>query len=823
MRIGSFLWITVAAVLGTLLVVHFYKELDDDLLCDTTYIYEGYDSVELPSKHPRYSILRYFDRDPLRQEDISTLRARAFIAPVLFIHGNAGTEQQMRSLASESSRECTRRGKTHASSPPVFLEWYAARFNEEPSALQPHLVPEQASFTSESIKFLYSKHSTKIMIITHSMGGVIAAQALTLLGSKDSHRMVSCVLSLSAPLPPVPTYMPPAYAHAVSSKKDDDEEEDVYKINILSSPGDIFHRHTHSRSADEKATMNNRKTLSVRIEDIPGVWTGATHQSIVSCNQLVRTVIPFLLDSVYPVAAVAAAAGEGNERRDDASIVAELAKDRFTASQTQQKCEQTRKPTSSEVVVVVDKEMTFLTAEEPTLVHFSSFGPFIVLSSGHAPPCAENQPTPVLQLPPLLETQRYVPRPWFEVIAGIDWHQNTTWVSFIANRSSLYVAQGVSIIATPAASPATTIGGGGESRVIIQSPFTSSTTTTANVSSSPLTYLTFAESTPIRTGLSKLIFGHSRGPSMLTIAQYDCKATGAIFRPLLIVIDADDGQQLSQYGAEGPWKLWLTRDEGSLVLVTDPRCDVVAKVDIDIGAWVATALRHQVYALPALIFAMSLSNKPLLLSLLSLPIGVPMAEAVCILLLASGVALILQAVMSVVSGRRTAPHFSLPSTGGYVVFLSGTLSVSVIHPCLPVVLGTLFSILFTTAINKKNKNSNGHHHITRAYVAYLPMPLSWVYAWVVNGCRYGYDWLTLDRLLLVLLAYHVVLLTVMQRSCSMYFTTPPRGIMFLSSSATVTYALLGIFYPPTYILSCLSLYDICIHKLLQHTRKCKKN
>lgn len=48
-------------------------------------------------------------------------------------------------------------------------------------------------------------------------------------------------------------------------------------------------------------TQVRQRLLQVDMDDIPGVWATATHKGIVSCNQLVRRVVAFLLDGVEAV------------------------------------------------------------------------------------------------------------------------------------------------------------------------------------------------------------------------------------------------------------------------------------------------------------------------------------------------------------------------------------------------------------------------------------------------------------------------------------------------------------------------------------------
>ena len=60
-------------VLTFLITLYFtWIEVQRTSVCDTTYIYEGYAPVELPSeliqKFPRYKLVRYVDRAPHLQQ-----------------------------------------------------------------------------------------------------------------------------------------------------------------------------------------------------------------------------------------------------------------------------------------------------------------------------------------------------------------------------------------------------------------------------------------------------------------------------------------------------------------------------------------------------------------------------------------------------------------------------------------------------------------------------------------------------------------------------------------------------------------------------------
>lgn len=73
----------------------------------------------------------------------------------------------------------------------------------------------------------------------------------------------------------------------------------VSSFRIFSGPGDLL---VPSLSAwSVHGAQVRQRLLEVDMDDIPGVWATATHKGIVSCNQLVRRVVAFLLDGVDAV------------------------------------------------------------------------------------------------------------------------------------------------------------------------------------------------------------------------------------------------------------------------------------------------------------------------------------------------------------------------------------------------------------------------------------------------------------------------------------------------------------------------------------------
>lgn len=58
--------------------------------------------------------------------------------PVLFVHGHLGSYEQMRSMASETAKELSRRYRKGDDI--RWIDWYAVDFDGEPSGLEPRLL-----------------------------------------------------------------------------------------------------------------------------------------------------------------------------------------------------------------------------------------------------------------------------------------------------------------------------------------------------------------------------------------------------------------------------------------------------------------------------------------------------------------------------------------------------------------------------------------------------------------------------------------------------------------------------------------------------------
>ena len=121
----------------------------------------------------------------MRSAGIAALRASRPPVPLLFVPGHLGSHQQMRSLASESSRELVRRFSAQSKEPwDLWIEWSAVDFAAEPSAFEPRVLGQQAAFTAAVLRRLWESGGAaagRMVVVGYSMGGLVVEEALRLL------------------------------------------------------------------------------------------------------------------------------------------------------------------------------------------------------------------------------------------------------------------------------------------------------------------------------------------------------------------------------------------------------------------------------------------------------------------------------------------------------------------------------------------------------------------------------------------------------------------------------------------------------------------
>ncbi|KAJ3895608.1 PGAP1-like protein-domain-containing protein [Lentinula edodes] len=205
--------------------------------------------------------------------------------PVLFIPGNAGSSGQVRSIASSATRQYYSRPNVPAyetwSRNMKALDFFAADFNEDLSAFHGPTLQAQIEYCARAISYILSLYppNTSIIIMGHSMGGIVAT---SLLPSKD----ISSIITMSTP-------------HTLPPARFDQRVDEIYARNrdimlhdstpILSLCGGAMDMMIPSESCIlppliEGLPVPYRRT--VFSSALEGAWTGVGHREMVWCHQV---------------------------------------------------------------------------------------------------------------------------------------------------------------------------------------------------------------------------------------------------------------------------------------------------------------------------------------------------------------------------------------------------------------------------------------------------------------------------------------------------------------------------------------------------------
>ncbi|WVQ75443.1 hypothetical protein IAR50_005068 [Cryptococcus sp. DSM 104548] len=218
--------------------------------------------------------------------------------PVIFVPGNAGSYQQVRSIASAAARQY-QHPSTARQSMPTRIDFYTVDFNEEFSAFDAQSLREQSEFIQTSIKRVLAEYGhlperttpTQVTFVSHSMGGIATLLAL------DSHwaPMVDAVITLSTPhmAPPVTIEYDMDAIYSIIYQQSHAEAFPP----IVSVCGGISDTQIVSESCvlPIKPGSEDRQ-LTAFTTGVPMAWTGVDHQAMVWCHQIRWGVADLLLD-----------------------------------------------------------------------------------------------------------------------------------------------------------------------------------------------------------------------------------------------------------------------------------------------------------------------------------------------------------------------------------------------------------------------------------------------------------------------------------------------------------------------------------------------
>lgn len=250
--------------------------------------------------------------------------------PVLFIPGNAGSYRQARSIASKSTNLIHEQLQHDPDNEIKFkkLDFFTADFNEDFTAFHGKTMLEQAEYLNEAIKFilnLYSQQQVRtspsgllipipdsVIVIGHSMGGIVARVLLTL-PNYNSHS-IKTIITLSSPhyrspltfdrdIMKIYRAINEFWSQGFYGNRDVNEfariaYDRLKDLSIISITGGLLDTVLPADYTTLKELVPYTNGFTVFTSGIPGVWSSIDHLAIVWCDQLRTIILKSLLEIV---------------------------------------------------------------------------------------------------------------------------------------------------------------------------------------------------------------------------------------------------------------------------------------------------------------------------------------------------------------------------------------------------------------------------------------------------------------------------------------------------------------------------------------------
>ncbi|KAK8843412.1 hypothetical protein IAR55_007069 [Kwoniella newhampshirensis] len=263
--------------------------------CEMSWMMPSYTPVEwLDKPSRRYSLYLYREQG---WDFENTVNGH----PVIFVPGNAGSYQQVRSIASSASRQYYGKpgGRAEGQERAKKLDFFTVDLNEELSAFDAGTLRDQADFLLQCIYRVLREYQhldiadrpRQVTLLAHSMGGIVSRLAV----DSSVADMVDVIFTMSSPhlIPPLSLeYDMDRIYHSVNV-----EPKTTRRPLLVSLCGGISDEQVVSDSCALSSTIiTPADGLAVFTTGIPGVWTGIDHQAMVWCHQIRWRVAKVLLE-----------------------------------------------------------------------------------------------------------------------------------------------------------------------------------------------------------------------------------------------------------------------------------------------------------------------------------------------------------------------------------------------------------------------------------------------------------------------------------------------------------------------------------------------
>lgn len=233
----------------------------------------------------KYRLYLYRENPP-RTEHKRLENAR----PAVFVHGNAGSYGQVRSVASYSWLQHQAHIKAGGKDPEI--DWWSVDFNEDFSAFHAATLEQQSVYLNEVLAYLLTLYphlgqAEDVPILAHSMGGVVARLALL----QDNHPTpprIRTLVTLSTPhaLPPAPIEAGLQDIYNLINTPHDRGEQ----LAIVSLSGGVLDTQLPSEYALLPPALASN-ALHLYTTDLPTLWSSVDHLAMMWCDQLRRKIV----------------------------------------------------------------------------------------------------------------------------------------------------------------------------------------------------------------------------------------------------------------------------------------------------------------------------------------------------------------------------------------------------------------------------------------------------------------------------------------------------------------------------------------------------
>lgn len=235
--------------------------------------------------------------------------------PVLFIPGNAGSYKQARCLAFEAAsyyHDSIQQDAQAMKEGMTSLDFFSVDFNEDFSAFHGQTILDQAEYLNDAVAYILSLyHDTRrsqrdpglpdpssVILVGHSMGGVVARTMLTMPNYQSNS--INTIVTMSAPhaRPPVSvdtesvrTYkrINDYWRQAYTQKWANDNP--LWHVTLISIAGGGLDTVVPSDFASLESLVPGTHGFTVFTSGIPNVWTGADHIQTTWCVQLMKPIV----------------------------------------------------------------------------------------------------------------------------------------------------------------------------------------------------------------------------------------------------------------------------------------------------------------------------------------------------------------------------------------------------------------------------------------------------------------------------------------------------------------------------------------------------